>query len=444
VPLVEQRVADRARRLAPEIRDHPVEVRRLREDVGPEAANSAVVELEDGPIPEQSLALRAAQHEPRAADELRSARTDAPAPVHPQMAAEDEISFEAKQKILARGVDGEEAATVQPLRDPFHRSARMRRLHLHTFADEHLQPAGCTGEGITFGHPCHNFVQMPSQLNIAAVARRTGVTAATLRKWEQRYGVLRPVRSTGGQRRYTEVDVGRIEWLKARLAEGYRIAEAAGMLGGASLEAPRTPAKLREALYAALVRSDLAAVRTMLDQAFARGDVSQTLMQVVAPLLTRTGEGWAAGELSVAQEHVLSAEVRARLAPLPGGPASPGRGTAVLACAPGERHELGLLMLAVLLGSDGWRVIFLGADTPVAAAVALAKDVDASAFCLSAAMEERAERLQRELQRVTLPDGTTVVVGGRAVDARAAHAMGAKHLDDDLTKAVRELRSVAA
>jgi DNA-binding transcriptional MerR regulator len=75
-------------------------------------------------------------------------------------------------------------------------------------------------------------------LNIAAVARRTGVGEHTLRKWEQRYGVLQPTRADGGQGRYSEDDLGRVQWLAARLAEGYRIAEAAAtpetMVGGAA------------------------------------------------------------------------------------------------------------------------------------------------------------------------------------------------------------------
>ena len=52
-------------------------------------------------------------------------------------------------------------------------------------------------------------------LNIQAIARRTGVPAATLRKWEQRYGVLRPERTAGSHRRYSERDVLRAEWVEA-------------------------------------------------------------------------------------------------------------------------------------------------------------------------------------------------------------------------------------
>jgi methanogenic corrinoid protein MtbC1 len=281
-------------------------------------------------------------------------------------------------------------------------------------------------------------------LNIAAVARRTGVAADTLRKWEQRYGVLRPMRSSGGQRRYNEVDVGRVEWLKERLSEGYRIGEAAAMIGDESVEAPRTPAKLRDALYDSIARTDLAAARSLLDQAFAVEQLPRALTQVIAPLLTRTGEGWASGELSVAQEHVLSAEVRARLHPLLASGARGVRGTAVLACAPGERHELGLLMLGVLMRADGWRVVYLGADMPIPAAASMAEWVEARALCVSAAMQDRVERLGRELKSAKLPPQMSLVLGGRGIDAGAARAVGAHHSPGDLGAAVRDLRKLAS
>jgi DNA-binding transcriptional MerR regulator len=67
-------------------------------------------------------------------------------------------------------------------------------------------------------------------LNIAALSLRTGVAPDTLRKWEQRYGILRPAGVEGGERRYTEHDAARVEWLRDRLAEGWRIGEAARVL----------------------------------------------------------------------------------------------------------------------------------------------------------------------------------------------------------------------
>ncbi len=88
-------------------------------------------------------------------------------------------------------------------------------------------------------------------LNIAAVARRTGIGADTLRKWERRYGVLRPNRTTGGQRRYDERDVARVKWLRDRLAEGFRISEAAALLADDAATTTSSTSGLRDAIVAA-------------------------------------------------------------------------------------------------------------------------------------------------------------------------------------------------
>jgi len=70
-------------------------------------------------------------------------------------------------------------------------------------------------------------------------------------------------------------------------------------------------------------------------------------------------------------------------------------------------------MLAVLLRSDGWQVAYLGADTPFADAVALADRLDATALCFSAASNESAQALDRELATAPLRRSLAVLVGGR-------------------------------
>lgn len=279
-------------------------------------------------------------------------------------------------------------------------------------------------------------------LNIAAVARRTGVAPDTLRKWEQRYAILRPTRTRGGQRRYDDSDVARVEWLKARLAEGYRIGEAAALLGGASAPVPATPEIVRAALREAIERADSAAIARLLDQAFALGPVEATLAEVVRPTLEEVGELWAAGRFTVAQEHLVSGAVRARLDRLLADARAGVRGVALLACAPGERHELGLLMLAVLLRADGWQVAYLGADTPLADAFALAERLDARLVCLSAGLPDRLGELERELAATRVPPRVEIVAGGRAVTPEWAKGVGVLYVDGDLGVAIERFREL--
>src|ERR687893_2107831 len=133
---------------------------------------------------------------------------------------------------------------------------------------------------------------MSGLFNIAALSRRTGVAADTLRKWEQRYGVLRPERTRGGQRRYTDLDVDRVEWLLARLGEGYRIGEAAALLGPGEQPA-RSPLELQRALHDAVRRHATDELATLLDQAFTL-DLTVALGGIVEPFLYEVGRRWEA------------------------------------------------------------------------------------------------------------------------------------------------------
>ena len=272
---------------------------------------------------------------------------------------------------------------------------------------------------------------MIPSLNIAALTRRTGVPSDTIRKWEQRYGVLNPERTSGGQRRYNELDVARVEWLKERIHEGYRIGEAAALLGAGD-QAARTVEELRKGIVAATIASDLETLGQLVDQALALSTLDVSFFEVLTPALVEVGEYWASGTVSVAQEHLTSATVRAALQKLLSDQRADVRGTAVLACAPGERHEIGLLMLAVMLRSDGWQVAYLGADTPCADALALADELGASVLCFSAAAAESARDLERELAALPRRESLTVVVGGRGTGTT------------DVRDLVSQLRKLAA
>lgn len=272
-------------------------------------------------------------------------------------------------------------------------------------------------------------------MNIQAIARRTGIPSATLRKWEQRYGVLKPERTPGSHRRYSERDVLRVEWLKARLEEGYRIGEAARLLAGNTGAPPQKPAELVEEIVAAAVQPDPERVVRAVDQSFALLSAEEAIAKVVQPALDLIGELWSAGEATAAQEHQLTEIVRGKLVSLLNGAITGTRGRIVLACVPDERHECGLLALAVLLHADGWQVVYLGADTPLENAFDLAEALDANAIGLSATMQEAAENADQEVARLAAAHpALTVVKGGAAWDGdsprraveRIAKAAGAQ------------------
>jgi DNA-binding transcriptional MerR regulator/methylmalonyl-CoA mutase cobalamin-binding subunit len=281
-------------------------------------------------------------------------------------------------------------------------------------------------------------------LNIAALARRTGIPPDTLRKWEQRYQILLPSRTAGGQRRYSERDVARVEWLRERLDEGYRISEAASLLGSAAVEPARSSRDQLQAILHSLEHGETAEIGLRLDQAFALHGVDQTLESVLRPLLHTVGERWAGGTLSIADEHLVSEAVRSRLGHLLADAGGGVHGAAVLACGPGEQHELGLMMASIALRRDGWKVVYLGADTPLADAFGLARRLSARLVGLSVATAERAAALESALASAAQPDGMPLVLGGSGASRALARRVRALHAGPQLREAVDTIRTLAA
>jgi methanogenic corrinoid protein MtbC1 len=120
------------------------------------------------------------------------------------------------------------------------------------------------------------------------------------------------------------------------------------------------------------------------------------------------------------------------------------RGRVVLACAPGERHELGLLMVALLLRGDGWAVDYLGAETPVADALAHAAASGAGALGISVTMPDLVAPLLRELRGADVPAGLSVLLGGAGASLDLARAPEVRYVRPGLRNAVTQLRRVAA
>src|SRR5690349_7838166 len=96
-------------------------------------------------------------------------------------------------------------------------------------------------------------------LRIGELSRRLGVSDHLLRAWETRYGLLHPVRSTGGYRLYSDADAERIRRMQAHLAEGLSAAQAAQAVLAESAPAAGPPvvgggsaSELTAALRAAL------------------------------------------------------------------------------------------------------------------------------------------------------------------------------------------------
>jgi DNA-binding transcriptional MerR regulator len=275
------------------------------------------------------------------------------------------------------------------------------------------------------------------RLRIGEVARRSGVPVELLRAWERRYGVPTPERSAGGYRLYSQEDVARLAEMRALVANGVSPAQAAQAVSAAQPAAElESPEAARERLHAAIRTYDEAVVHLLLDRLFSTFTVETVLTEVVFPLLHELGERWERGEISVAQEHFASNLVRGRLLGLARGWGRPAGRAALLACPPGEQHDLGLIGFGIALHRLGWRIALLGADSPLDTLGSAADVLRPTVVVLTLTWEENlfdTQGLARLAERHSL------ALGGRAATEQLARSAGAEPLADDMVAAAAQV-----
>lgn len=215
-------------------------------------------------------------------------------------------------------------------------------------------------------------------LRIGELAARVGLSPHALRKWEERYGLLRPTRTLGGYRLYGPDDERRLREVLALRAHGVAPAQAAARVLATDRDRLPEPAVrddrlagegsaaqiLRRDLLRCAIEFDEAGAEAALDEVLARLSLTAAADEAVLPFLADIGRQWEAGVMGIAGEHFITAVIRRRFAAvaMPRTAAAP---VALLACPPTELHELPLVLFGSLLAQAGWRVRHLGADTPV-------------------------------------------------------------------------------
>lgn len=268
-------------------------------------------------------------------------------------------------------------------------------------------------------------------LRIGEVSRRTDVSPELLRAWERRYGLFEPDRSPGRFRLYSDADVSRVQAVRGQIAQGLSAAEAARRVLSSSpvhsTQEQAAPAleEPNRALRAALVGFDEVGAHGALDRLVASLSLEAFLRDVVLPLLQEIGDGWESGDITIAQEHFASNLIRGRLTALGRGW---GRGSgrhALLAAPAGEQHDLGLVVLALLLRDHGWRVTFLGADTPIETIADTSRRVAPEVVVL--AMLKSLELAPADVRR--LARGPRVVIAGLGATPALASKLGVEHFD---------------
>jgi DNA-binding transcriptional MerR regulator/methylmalonyl-CoA mutase cobalamin-binding subunit len=285
----------------------------------------------------------------------------------------------------------------------------------------------------------------PDTFPLRTVSRLTGLSPDLIRAWEKRYAVVAPVRGARGARLYSRDDIDHLRSLARAVAGGRAIGDVARLdreqvkrlaeetapdVGDPPASARAAGESIVERALAAVEAYDDAMLRIELGDALAIMGPARFVAEVGAPLLTTVGERWHAGDISIAQEHMATAALRGFLhSAIFSRRSRTDRPSVLLATTSGEKHEGGLLMVALLLLEQRVEVAYLGPEIPAKDIVAAAKELGVSVVALSFASDHDSKSALEHIHRIDrdLPPNTELWLGGQGANDLASRA-GSKRI----------------
>ena len=244
-------------------------------------------------------------------------------------------------------------------------------------------------------------------LTVAAVARRIGIAPATLRTWDRRYGLGPSVHQAGSHRRYSSIDVARLDLMRKLMLNGVLPSEAARSalsqeVSSANLVQEVVPIATRLKVVTdtpdnvipldgskAIIRSlnratsslDASGCDQVISNAIAAHGVVWTWEQVLLPVLIALGQKWAETGEGVDQEHLLAESIIGQFRNMATQVTEPENSRPVLlACAPHELHTIPIFALAAALAEQNIASRIMGARMPAQALATAVKKLGPSAI----------------------------------------------------------------
>jgi len=203
-----------------------------------------------------------------------------------------------------------------------------------------------------------------ARYTVRSVAEHVGVPIATLRSWNQRYGIGPPHHNPGRHRLYSETDIALVQQMRQLIAAG----ASPGSAARAALDLVVPPRADTDSLLAAAFDLDLVMAGQLLDRHLRHYGVVDTWDHLARPAFAAIEARQADGEECIDVEHALSWAVSRSLQRLPIAE-SKKSSSVILACTPREAHTLALESLRAALGERAQGALMLGADVPCAALI---------------------------------------------------------------------------
>jgi len=256
---------------------------------------------------------------------------------------------------------------------------------------------------------------------IRTVASLTGVNPVTLRAWERRYNLITPHRTPKGHRLYTRENVEFIKQILELLAQGISISQVKPLLEQTPAEIAATSSadpgeawrSYQQAMLKAVEVFDEFALDNAYNDALSLYPVDVVSQQLTTPILRILGEHWRDTDSGIAQEHFFSVYLRNKLGTRIHHVNQRSKGPQLLlACLPGEYHEIGLLFFSLASANIGYRVLLLGANTPLEQLPAVLDKRNCSGVVLSCTSRPSRSVLDNDLPELVKKVNVPVFVGG--------------------------------
>ncbi|HAS82523.1 MAG TPA: MerR family transcriptional regulator [Verrucomicrobia bacterium] len=286
---------------------------------------------------------------------------------------------------------------------------------------------------------------------IRTVSSMTGVNSVTLRAWERRYDLIKPVRTPKGHRLYTMADVALIQQVTTLLDNGMSIGQVGRVLETHATDPESIPdhepntdlwGHYQRQLLDAITAFNDEVLNDLYTEILSLYPVDVVTSRLIMPLLQELGERWVQGSGSIAEEHFFSVFLRNKLgARFHHLRRAPQGSKLLVACLPGEHHEIGLLLFALAALDRNYAIVLLGANTPLAELPAVVDRAAIQALVLAGSTEIAAAVIHEELPQLCQTLAIPVFIGGRIADRQAADitAAGAIPLEENLNLALRRV-----
>lgn len=265
-----------------------------------------------------------------------------------------------------------------------------------------------------------------AKYRIGTVSRLTGLSADVIRVWERRYEAISPQRSTGGSRLYSDEDIARLRRLRQVVEMGHAIGQIANLPDdelkrlsekhhseNSTALTPDPYENVRHRFLDAISRHDVTSADDEIHRAAMLSSPRSVVKNVISPLLNEIDGRMALQDFDMAQVHIANHLIRNLVSSLFRlFPHDETAETIVFATNVGERHELELLIGALIAATRGWRVVYLGVDVPAREIISAVKQTKARVLALNIINPDGVSREELQTIEQDIPATARVWVGG--------------------------------